>query len=289
MDQLDFELRAKAAFREEPARYEYEAPGREVSLPYLVTAFRGDNAETDLLVHYGIPLADGASAEGLDGLTVRTGAFLVGNDREVLSERRRTLYGLRSEGVVRFNDAQLWTDTQVLSAPPGKHEVSVEFETATGQTTAVQRREIEVPAFDTDAVAVSDVLLAYGIEEADEAGIEEAPVGSVLRSGLLMKPAPWSVFSRRQPVYLYFETYNTDAYDVRATLRPKKKRGGLLGLFGGRARGVSAEFSGSGTGQDYTILDANGLEPGLYTLSLRVTDRQTGRSAERKQDLFLEE
>lgn len=303
VENMDYQMIARARFRDEPERYDYESPARRVDLPYLVTAFKGEDGQSDLYVHYGIPLNPDADLTGdAVGLTVRTGAFLINDAHDVLVERRRTLYGLRTDQVASFREARLWVDTQAMAAPPGRHTVSVEFETAGGGTEGVQRRALDVPDFGAERLALSDLMLAYLVEEDFGGGEDGVEGGRVRRGDFVIEPAPWTVFGREQPLYLYFETYSlgqNDAgqnqYAVEVALRPKDTRSGIAGfvgrLFGGDDRGVSVEFEAGGTGPDdaqYTILDASGQEPGLYTLTVRVEDRLTGRSAERTTDLMLE-
>ncbi len=295
----DYVLLARETFEREPERYEYSAPGRQIELPYLVSAFKGTDRNADLYVNYGIPITD----EGIDqetiGITANVGAFLISAERDILVERRRTVYGLRGTQVRSFAEANLWVDTQPMQAPPGSHQVSMEFETTSGNTVAVQRREVKIPDFSGDELNVSDVMLAYRIEESlDDAAASD---GDVLRNGLSISPAPWSVFSAKQPIYLYFEVYNLASaaegrsdYEMEAVLTAKDQSRGLKKLFrnvfGGRD-GVSVRLPGSGTVTDeghYLILDAANQETGLYTLTLRVEDNVSGRSVEREQDLYLE-
>ena len=303
VEKMDYEMIARERFREEPERYEYTPPGRAIHLPYLVTAFKGDAGTTDLYVHYGIPLGDQADLGGdLVELTVQTGTFLINDDRDITVERRRTLYGLKTSQVVSFEEARLWTDTQAMEAEPGPATVSVEFETAGGGAEAAQRREVVVPDYTGDALDVSDLMLAYQVEEDYEAGENGIDGGRVRRGDFVIQPAPWSVFNHAQPIYLYFETYDLDQnadgqnqYSVEVTLKPKDTSSGIARLakrvFGGDDGGVSVEFEAGGTGPDdatYTIINAEDQEPGLYTLTLRVRDTLTGRTAERTSDLYLE-
>jgi hypothetical protein len=174
----------------------------------------------------------------------------------------------------------------------------MEFETAGGGTVAVQRREVDIPDFSGDALNVSDVMLAYRIEESLG---EEPSYGDIVRRGLSISPAPWSVFSSNQPIYLYFEVYDLEhseqgqtVYEMEAILSPRDQSKGLTkfvkNIFGG-TKGVSVSLPGSGTAADeghYLILDAANQETGLYTLTLRVTDKVSGKSVEREQDLLLE-
>ena len=296
----DYAIRAKETFREVPERYDYEAPGRQVEIPYLVNAFKGDGGLTDLYVHYGVPITEYDKAQKQIDIAANTGTFLISEERDILAEQRRTIYGLPTSQIMAFEEANLWVDTKVMRAPPGTHQVSVEFETSSQATVAVQRREVDVPAYQTDRLALSDVMLAYHIEETESG----EPLGDadVVRRGLSIRPAPWTVFSARQPVYLYFEPYNLQLgddgqsdYTVEISLVPKETATGITKVFKGLFRGdegVSVRYPGSSTTPDpseYQILDATDQPPGLYTLTVRVRDNLAGETEEAQQDLFLEE
>ena len=164
----------------------------------------------------------------------------------------------------------------------------------------MQRREVEIHDFSGDDLSMSDIMLAYRVEESFD-GRPSRP-SDIVRKGYSMQPAPWSVFSTNQPIYLYFEVYNLETdetgvanYNVEAVLVPKRDRGGVAGaigrLFGGGDEGVSvtvpASIEATDDGQ-YLILDASNQEPGLYTLAVRVTDTESGETVERDQDLYLE-
>ena len=270
-------------------------------MPYRVAAFKGEGGQTDLYVNYGIPVAEtGTPSDGVQedvSVTVKTGAFLIGPTRDLLIERRRTVYGLRGAQIVPFDQTRLWTSTEGMSAQPGDgYEVSLEFETASGGTSAVQRRTVDVPSFEGAGLKLSDVLLAYDAQEADR-----AEPGRVFRDDVSVQPAPWGVFRVGDPVYLYFEPYGlamTDGrtdYEVEASLRPKDTSTGVRRLarrvFGSDDPAVSSAFEVQGDRPDdtvYLFLDAAGQEPGLYTLTVTVRDRISGQSADRETDLLLE-
>ncbi|MDX1546984.1 MAG: tetratricopeptide repeat protein, partial [Rhodothermales bacterium] len=233
--QNDYVIKTKETLNRYPERYEYEAPGRRIELPYLVSTFKGEDGQTDLYVHYGVPVADVPEDQDMIEVTARVGTFLVGENRDLLVERRRTIYGLPTAQILSFEQQHLWVDTQAMTAPPGTHDLSVEFETASGQTVAVQRRAVDVPAYDRDALAVSDLLLAYAVEDAPDG----QPLGAneIVRDGLSILPAPWSVFNRNQPLYIYFETYNLERgpdgqtdYEVEISLVPKEQAKGVRKL-----------------------------------------------------------
>ena len=297
----DYVIRSNETIREHPQRYEYIAPGRQIELPFLVTAFKGEAGRTDLFVHYGVPINEYDAAEDMIEITANAGTFLIGAQRDILVERRRTIYGLRTDQVVEFEEQNLWVDTQAMQAPPGDHEVSVEFETASGQTVAVQRRPITVPDFSGARLSLSDIMLAYRVENTADG--KALGASEIVRGDLSILPAPWSVYATDWPIYLYFEIYGlgvdpngaTD-YDVEIRLSPKQQRKGVRrligGILGGADEGVSVSYHGSGREADerlYQILDASKQEMGLYSLTLRVRDNVTGQRSERRQDLFLEQ
>ncbi len=292
-DRMDFVLRARDAVRETPERYTFAPPGRAVDLPYRVTAFKGEGARTDLYVNYGVPLAPGA---GDANVTIQTGAFLVGASRDLLVERRRTVYGLRAPPNVQVAATRLWTTSERLEAPPGRNEVSVEFETAGGGASAVQRRAVDVPDFQQPGLRLSDVMLAYAVDPSGAA----AP-GRVVRGGVALLPAPWGVFEAGAPVIVYVEPYGltlrdgrTD-FEVTAELTPRDASTGLrrLGrrILGRRQSGVASTLEAEGSTPDDTQdlrLSTEGQAPGLYTLTVTVRDRVSGATAERETDLLLE-
>lgn len=303
--QSDYALRAREAIAAEPQRYAYADPAgaRRVQLPYRVTTFRNaDGRRTDLYVHYGVPIGEvDASREQID-LTAHTGTFLVGRDRTVLHEQRQTLHGLRTAQIVRYEEANLWVETQPMSAPPGEAELSVEFQTASGGVVAAQRRPVTLPDYAEAAntsFSMSDLMLAFRAERVpDGRPIEQ---GDVVRNGRSLRPAPWSVFRRDQKMVLYFELYDlalnpqgrTD-YEVEMTFAPKDRERGLLDrlLPGRRQRDeVSVRFPGAGTArtQDFaTNLDTSNKRPGLYTLTLKVEDKAGRHTETRTVDVYLE-
>jgi hypothetical protein len=295
----DYQIKAEETFRNVPDRYDFEPPGRKVDIPFLTSAFEGPDGTTDLYVHFGIPITGSDYDREQIELTARTGVFLVNDSRDIVAEQRKTIYGLRTEQILEFQESNVWINTEHLSAPAGDHELSVEFETVSGGTVAVQRRPIEVPQFGA-GLALSDVMLAYRIEESEDGRALSG--ADVTRNGLSIMPAPWSVFGRTQPIYLYFEIYNlglspdssTD-FEVEARLKPRDASRGIgkffKGLFGGGDKGVSVRLPVTGSTPDdhqYLILDVGNQEPGLYTLEVKVWEGSSGKTVESKKDLFLE-
>ena len=239
-----------------------------------------------------------AAPAGADvDLTIQTGAFLVGARRDLLVERRRTVYGLRAAQIVPFAETRLWTTTEPLAAPPGANEVSVEFETAGGGASAVQRRAVDVPDFSQPGLQMSDVMLAYAVDPTGRA----AP-GRVVRGGVRPAAAPWGVFEAGAPVYRLRRGLRP-----AAARRPDRLRGRGRARPAGRLDGPAPprppparpprvrrrldaprRRARRPTTRRTCASRPAGQPPGLYTLTVTVHDRVSGATVERETDLLLE-
>ncbi len=279
--------RARSLMTRMPERFEF-APPRRVEFPLVAARFRGADGNVDLVVRYGVPVERSGAR-----LDLRSGAFLLGADGEVVASQQRR--AAVADAVRAFDEATLWTDGFEVRAAPGAYELAVEFEQRTAGAVGIRREPLTLPVY-TDDFAVSDLLLAYAVEDAE--GDDE---GWVERGGLSIEPAPWGVFATTQPIYLYVEGYNLtpaddgySRYAVEVALRPEPPTGlsrWVRNLLGGGDDGVAVEFEGSARGRDlgeYVVLDASNQPPGAYDLTLRLRDRVTGEALIRRARLFLE-
>lgn len=277
-----------------------KASGPQIEPSSLVNSFKGDGQQVELIANYGIPLE---SIYDHSGETIEVNAdvrtFLVDDQGEVLAEFTRNINGLAANQVVAFPDRQLWVDTQQMQMPSGAHELLV-VQTVIGRdrTTVALDQEIMVPDYNQTGVILSDIMLAYSVEQTEN-GIPLSE-NEILRKGLSILPAPRNVYLTEWPIYLYFEIYGltldarekTD-YDVEIKLEPEDTSRGIRRLFRrNRGReGVSVSYRESGSQSEkslYQILDISDQKTGPYTLTLVVRDNETGEESSRTQSLFLE-
>lgn len=268
----------------------------------LVTSFNGDGQETDLFVSYGIPLE---SIYDFSGDTIKVDAnfrTLLKDDKgEASVERIRDVNHLVASQVVAFPDQHLWVDTQQMEVQPGTHELVV-VQTAGEKMVEIQHQEITLPDYNQNGVILSDVMLAYSVEQVEN---EVSPTANeILRKDHSILPAPRNVFLTEWPVYLYFEIYGLALdgrgktnFDVEVTLEPVNTDRGLRravkGIFrrNKHRKGVSVSYKESGSQSEeslYQILDISDQKEGLYMLTLVVRDNETGEESERTQSLFLQ-
>ena len=282
-----------------PFRRRKEASGHQMGTPLLISSFKGVGQQTDLFVNYGIPLEPVHDrSEGMTAENASISTILVNDQGDTLVERTRN-FDYSTHQVRAFPDQYLWVDTQQMRMSSDVHDLTV-VQIAGGQTTDVRQREIKVPDYDQAGIRLSDILLAYSVEQT-EIGVPPS-TNEIVRKGFSISPAARNVYSTDWPIYLYFEVYGlalgaigrTD-YDVEITLEPRNTDRWIRRLFRrnrDRGReGVSVSYSGKGSGPEeslYQILDVSDQTTGLYTLTLSVRDNETGEESERMQDLFLQ-
>ena len=280
-----------------PLRRRKKASGHQVEKPFLVSSFKGDGQHTDLFVSYGVPLEpiDGSS----DGMTAENeyiAIFLINDQGETLVEHTGN-FDYSTNQVKAFPDKYLWVDTQQMRVSSNARDLTV-VQVADGQTTVVRLREIKVPDYDQAGLRLSDIMLAYSVEQTENDIPSSA--NEIVRKGFSILPAPRDVYSTEWPIYLYFEVYGlalnsrgrTD-YDVEITLEPQNADRRVRRLFRRKRdkEGVSVSYQGNGSEPEeslYQILDVSGQKPGPYTLTLSVRDNETGEESERVQDMFLQ-
>jgi len=298
----------------------YTPPGnaRSVDIPYLVSALKplegARNGEADVVIALGLPISptdtnipalgrplDASNRAILDQLYLATGSFLIDESTEVVAEKRQTYYGLPERGLMLTIGGTLWTTTHTYLVAPGSYRVSVEFETLSKDVVGATQAWIDVPSFSSDSLMLSDLVMAYSVDET--AGATSPSSNHLRRSGLDILPAPWAVYGVNQPIYVYFEMYNltqdlggATSAEIDVALVPADHPGGVAGfvqrLFAGQEEGVAVRSSFSGSRGDdgqYLIVDASSQQAGEYDLVLRVRDLVSGSVRQSQRAIVLED
>ena len=148
-------------------------------------------------------------------------------------------------------------------------------------------------------IRVSDIVLASLIEEHFEG--DQTPASAFVRNGLTIHPVAEARYDRGAPLYLYSETYGLDVREgdmlaIQAVLIEGSSddvASSLLGrVFGRRDEAaVSVSFEDpivSASQGRYLILETADLDPGVYTLAIRVTEKATGRQAVSRREIRID-
>ncbi len=285
----DFTLVSNRIFRKTPERYIYDRHGSRVAFPLLTTRFQGDDGLPQVVAAFGVPWIDGDN-------DYRSGLFALDPDGVVVG--RNTGEEPQSSVLVSHEDARYRVLVRTMVAPSDTRTLAIEFEMRENGPAGFQRVGFVPLGAAAEAPVVSDLLLAYLVEETAEVA---EPL--VVRGGHAIQPAPWGVFDVGQPVYLYFETYGiraggTGAGEIEVEARLYRHRKGqrledaLEEMLGDpRSDGVAVRYTGAARAEKdarYLIVDTQGLSAGTYVLGLRLRDLRTGGVARTGRVIVLE-
>ncbi len=282
----DYVLFARRQFRDLPQRLIYDRHGTRRPIPYLASALRGAGGGVDVYVAVGVPV-DGKEEQ------VRTGAWL-------LDESGTVAAAADAEPGVGVRTKKDGTDYRVfvrrLSTRPGHYTLAVEYENSDRDEVGFHRQRLRAHEARPRVPGISDLVLAYSVEEGGEGG-------SMNRGGFSVEPAPWAAFGTGQPIYVFFEAYNLSGrtgaprpYRIEAVLAPydggdAPEKAARRQFEADRRAGVSVSYSATARSQvepQYLILDTRGTQSGTYIVGLRLTDDRSGVEAFAGRALVLE-
>jgi hypothetical protein len=159
-----------------------------------------------------------------------------------------------------------------LTSSPGRLLLALDAER--GDSLGRYRGLVELPDFGRDTLALSDLLISRGAD-ARRPTREEAAAAAIASLAL-----PFD-----KPFLVYLEVYGLASEDglhrYEVTYQFEQERGWLARLFGGKRRialGFDrvAPLRTDGLTIEAVRMDAAELEPGRYTLSVRVRDLVSG-------------
>ncbi len=260
---------------------------KPLEMPYVVSAFRGKEGNTRLEIHYALPLGRLTSRMGgsVHTVNVEVGCALFETSWRPVD--RETEVKVMPPSPDMDTAALDYCD---LTAPPDSYHVALHGKPTGLSELAGFNFGYRVPDFSGGALLMSDLLPATEIRPASGASRFD-------RGEFHLSVNPFTRFSTRHPVFVYFEIYNLtfDAddrthYEVAYTLTPTEPRRGFLG----RARNdrpvlsLASDHAGTEAApREAAEIDVSRVDPGRYVLTVRVTNNLTGDAVERALPLDL--
>ncbi|HEY5564889.1 MAG TPA: tetratricopeptide repeat protein [Rhodothermia bacterium] len=263
-----------------------------IDLLVETTVFKGEDDLSDVYIHIAAAPGEADSVGSRAGLV---GAFVVDSngvelDREVGSWNYSAV-GRAAAG-----------SPATLALTTGPRSATVEVEYLSDDRSAAGRRSISAdwPSFTGDSLAVSDLLAANVIEDANPR--LSAVDGRIVRSGYSIAPMPWAELNAGSDLLVYFELYGLTldiegrgAYRVDAILRPYERRNGVGGFLKrlftrSDQTSVAVSIESNADDADEARFISVGLPrdaSGRYQLEIEITDLRTGRRIARAQDLTI--
>ena len=177
-----------------------------------------------------------------------------------------------------INDTLLYQAERPLN--PGKYKATFVVKDPASGGIGKLERELDVPEFQEDTLALSTVTLARKIEPLEQPAAPGSPVPFVLGK-LKVVPRPDNTFKKDEEISFYYQVYGA-AVDP-ATSQPKldlsyafeMQREGVWQMKGGRPVTQPAQ---SGLVQALTI-PMKGWPAGEWRLTIQVTDTLSGKTA----------
>jgi len=165
---------------------------------------------------------------------------------------------------------------KAVALAAGRYRVDVIVRDITSGATGVRHIGFEVPKYDPNKLSTSTLVLASRLESLGD----KPAVGMFTIGNVKVIPNVSGVYHRGTPIGVYMQIYNAGI--DQTTLRPSVDVDYVL-LKDGKEIGKQAEDwrGNSDAGQRLTLarlINSAGLNPGDYSLEVRVRDRVSGQS-----------
>ena len=281
----DWALIAREQFRDNPLTSDLDDEGK-MEMVVLPTVFENEPYSSS-----GMP-----SRTLITPICIRGAAFPAGNHIRLFDREMGAPVPPPSDSTRIFRNGGCPGALSIHETDGRARNVSLEIRN--GGFWSVGR--FEVPAAqEQEGIRASDIMMADLIVEYDSG--DNIPDGTLVRNDLLIRPVAEPRYEAGDPIFVYAEAYGLDEREgdilsVQAVLAEggldQVKTSRLGRLFGGRDdAAVSVSFEDeirSKSHGRYLILETEGLDPGLYTLALRFTERTTGRQAESSREIRID-
>src|SRR3989442_1611814 len=165
---------------------------------------------------------------------------------------------------------------RAVALSPGRYRVDVIVRDTASGATGVRHVGFEVPKYDTAKLSTSTLVLAAKLE-----GLGEQPaVGMFTIGNVKVIPNVSGTYHKGTPVGIYMQIYNAGI--DQTTLRPSVDVEYALMKDGKEIFKAPEDWAGNtDTGQSrrlVALLDSRSLNPGDYSIEVRVRDRVSGQS-----------
>ncbi len=256
--------------------------------------FQAPEGNTALEVYYSLPVPSNKELAKIPDTTALYEHGLILHDLQWKEIERRNSQIPKAK-IAGMSEEQHLVGQYRFFVKPDSYHVAFFVRQPATQKLEGWKEDLRLPNFSENELAMSSIVLASSIEPVS--GNE-----SFVKNGLRISPKPSRRFDRKKPVYVYFEIYHLtpdaegkSSFVVEYTtlLRKEEKSGArkLFALFSGGEKPattlIAERQAGSTTSVEYLALDLGETGKGEFRLSIKVTDRQTGKQKESFVDFAL--
>lgn len=270
-------------------RHTWEKKIKPLEIPFSTATFRGQKGKTILEIYYAFSLAPVADelTNKVQLLEIEKGLSIHSQDWEPIDKKQEKVS-------LPVNKSEYFIDIYRVEVPPDSYHVAFYLRPLHSDFLGGWKYDERIADYSRPELSISDIELATKIEPATKSGKFE-------KKGLSVIPNPTRLFSRKTPVYIYFEIYNlyhpsdgNTSFKIEYTITLlESKRKWLLGLLGGRGgkSSITTQIDREGKTEfsvEYLAIDVTRLKVGEYNLKVKVTDRNTNKTAVQSRPIALE-
>ncbi len=270
-------------------RHSWDKKIKPLDLQFYTATFRDKNGQTDLEVYFGLPVYEIAKtlSDTASRIQLENGFAIHDDNWQPLDKQlRQTIIPFERK---KINTTDLFLDLFRASVAPDSYYIAIHARPEkTDLLAEFSELKINIPDYSTPTLAISDILLASDIQPTNQNG-------KFVRNGLLIVPKLAKRWAIHKPIYIYFEIYNLalndekeSSFSIDYTMSfagEKRAAKKSLGLFGSKDKSsVSVRSDRNGHASfsyEYLALEVGNLEKGEYVLTVKVTDKQTGKTVEK--------
>jgi len=251
--------------------------------PLSAVQFRTDKGKTAVEIQYGIPYNELPYVKREDKMLseVITNIVVLDTLGGRLDElHRRNTYELEeSDDPYRLFSL----GRELLELPAGSYRIGLEVKPVLSQKKGQYQFTLPVRDFGDSGLLLSDILVCWPED------IHMIQPGKK-RAELPVRPYPFVNVRRDNPLVIYYEIYNlrpgvggSTTYTIEYSVRQADSSKGIIGrLFSGRGAEVTMQedrVAGSVDEIETISLDISKLPPGEAVITVRITDRTSGKTA----------
>ena len=295
--------RVDALIKKQPESYQYDYGGEPLNFIYDLVTFRGDEGQAQIEVAYSIPTDQLGNASDGSGMETWFNSRIALQDqalRHITGSEAFTGPVARPLTKPDKNKVELRTAGFSFQAPEGVYRSSLAVKDSTTKRVGIFLKPFTVRNYSGDGLQISDIKLATTISTG-------AAPGPFTRHGIQITPHPAHIYAQSQPVYIYYEVYNLDqdveqrtSFETGLKITAKEKQRnfawrlltsiGNLVTSSSNDQAVLISYEDAGMASEehrYTSIDTSELPTGPYTLTLTITDRQSGQTATSETDFVI--
>jgi GWxTD domain-containing protein len=284
----------------QPDYYDFIQKNNIIEIATDITEFKGSKNSTKVNLSYAIP-SDSIHYVYQNNKwksRLNQGIFLLNGNWKKIYESSKLIQFDESEQFKLCDESYLLHQEEFENRP-GQYQLIFEIHDLESRKHTSIRSEIDIKHFDNHELALSNIQMAFKIEQDSIGGYYYT------RDDLKILPNPLKRFTTGDPVFIYYEIYNLKknesgltSYNVEYTISPDKaninpikkilQRLNLFKLTGEITTSYQIEGD-SETEYHYRQIGLGSFSPGDYLLTLRITDLNANKTTTEKVQFKLED